>query len=56
MQNSIRGVNTNKEGRAAKLMQHALKSCNCLHLVDVGAVIDRPRAINNRPYGLVRYP
>jgi len=35
-------------------MQHALKLCNCLHLVDVGAVIDRPRAIDNRPYGFYR--
>ena len=36
------------------MMQHALKLCNRLHLVDVGAVIDRPRAINNRPYGFYR--
>ena len=36
------------------MMQHALKLCKCLHLVDVGAVIDRPRAINNRPYGFYR--
>ena len=36
------------------MMQHALKLCNCLHLVDVGAVIDRPRAIDNRPYGFYR--
>ena len=29
---------------------HALKLCNWLHPADVGAVIDRPRAIDNRPY------
>ena len=36
------------------MMQHALKLCNYLHLVDVGAVNDRPRAIDNRPYGCYR--
>ena len=34
-------------------MQHSFL-CKCLHSVDVGAVIDRPRAINNRPYEFYR--
>ena len=32
------------------MMQHALKLWNCLRPVDVGALIERPRAIDNRPY------
>ena len=37
-----------------KIKQHALESWYCLHPADVGAVIDRPRAINNRPYEFYR--
>ena len=36
------------------MMQHALKLWICLHPADVGAVIDRLRAIDNRPYGFCR--
>ena len=36
------------------MMQHALKLWICLHPADVGAVNDRPRAIDNRPYGFYR--
>ena len=32
------------------MMQHSFFLCKCLHPADVGAVSDRPRAINNRPY------
>ena len=32
------------------MMQHSFFLCKCLHPADVGAVRDRPRAINNRPY------
>ena len=38
-----------------KMMQQALKRLKCLHPADVGAVIDRPRATNGRPYGFDRY-
>ena len=31
------------------MMQHSFFLCKCLHPADVGAVSDRPRAINNRP-------
>ena len=37
-----------------KMMQYALKFWIYLHPADVGAVIDRPRAIDNRPYGFYR--
>ena len=37
------------------MMQHALKLWNCLRSMDVGALIERPRAINNRPYQFYRY-
>ena len=36
------------------ILQHALILCRCLHLQDVGAVSDRPRAIINRPYKFYR--
>ena len=36
------------------MMQQTLKLCNFLHPADVGAVIDRPRATNSRPYGFYR--
>ena len=32
------------------MMQHSLLLWNCLHPRDVGAAIDRLRAISNRPY------
>ena len=32
------------------MMQHSFFLCKYLHPADVGAVSDRPRAINNRPY------
>ena len=31
-------------------MQHSLYLYKYLYVLDVGAVIDRPRAIDNRPY------
>ena len=34
-----------------KIKQHARTMRKCLHPADVGAVRDRPRAIDNRPYG-----
>ena len=33
------------------MMQHSLDLHKYLHPADVGAVTDRPRAIDNRPYG-----
>ena len=40
-----------KQKGVLQMMQHALKLWIRLHPQDVGAVIDRPRAICNRPYG-----
>ena len=36
-------------------MQHALSFWSWLRPVDVGALIERPRAIDNRPYEFYRY-
>lgn len=36
-------------------MQHALKFWNWLRLMDVGALNERLRAIDNRPYKFYRY-
>ena len=67
MQNAIQTVGANgiqifkfqflsKDTRACcKMMQHALKLWNCLLPMDVGALIERPRAIINRPYQFCRY-
>ena len=32
------------------MVQHSLIICKCLYFAGVGAVIDRPQAITNRPY------
>ena len=36
------------------LLQHSLILCTFLHPADVGALVERPRAIDNRPYGFYR--
>ena len=36
------------------MLQHSLKLCICLYVVDVGADIIRPRATNSRPYEFFR--
>ena len=36
-------------------MQHALKFWNWLRLMDVGALNERLRAFDNRPYKFYRY-
>ena len=36
------------------MLQHSLKPCIYLLLKDVGAVINRPRATNSRPYEFYR--
>ena len=33
------------------MLQHAFKLWECLHPADVGALTERPRATNGRPYG-----
>ena len=43
-----------KRGVLQKKLQHALKLCIYLYSENVGAVIGRPRAIENRPYGFYR--
>ena len=41
----------NDERACCKMLQHAFKLWECLHPADVGALTERPRTTNGRPYG-----
>ena len=43
------------KGGCCKIMQQPLKLWKCLYSADVGALIERPRAVDNRPYEFYRY-